>query len=199
MLSLRFACFARYSFVQAAKVDSSAAATASASASSASQLKKFVDLKPVFDKTGMYCLNEDDDNNHLNMLNNDPGMLLKSDADEQLLIHIPFTTTVKVHSINMVAPPGDTAPATVRIFVNKTNPGFDDCEAGATQTLQMTPKDLEPGSITKLNFVKFQAVTSLTVFVEDNQGGDDETILQQLSIYGIPLQQMDMSEFKQCG
>ena len=71
--------------MQAAKVDNSSAAAATATASSsestdAKQMKKFVDLRPVFDKTGMYCLNEDDDSNHLNMLNNDPGMILKRSA-----------------------------------------------------------------------------------------------------------------------
>ena len=42
--------------------------------------------------------------------------VLSSDADEQLLITVEFTESVKLHGISIVAPGGDSAPATVKLF-----------------------------------------------------------------------------------
>jgi hypothetical protein len=46
-----------------------------------------------------------------------------------------------------------------------------------------------------LQFVKYQRVKSLTLFIEDNQGGDI-TALGGLKFYGRPVISTNMSEFK---
>ena len=126
--------------------------------------------------------------------------IIKSDCDEQLLFSIVFRQTVRLQSIGFAAP--SAAPKTVKIFVNKgayspppasrlrpapprplrgrlscarlppaariDNMSFDDVEMPATQTLTVTGAAQIP-----LQFVKFQSVTSVTVFVEDNQDDDE--------------------------
>ena len=97
-------------------------------------------------------------------------MIVESDADEQLLINIAFTSRVKVHSME-IAGPGGRAPKNVKLFANRTGLGFDDCESAvAEQELDLEPEKL--GERIELKFVKFQAVDKLTVFIGSNQ--DDE-------------------------
>lgn len=50
--------------------------------------------------------------------------------------------------------------------------------------------------MTLLKFVKFQRVSSLTLFVEGNAGGADYTALSSLRIFGVPLQGTDVSKIK---
>lgn len=45
-------------------------------------------------------------------------------------------------------------------------------------------------------FVKFQNVSSLTVFVEDNQGGEATSVIQRLRFIGQTQAATNMSEFK---
>ena len=80
----------------------------------------------------------------------------------------------------------------MNLYVNRTNLGFEDCDdVEATQTLQLNDEDLkENGPATQLKYVKYQRVKSLTIFIEENQGGD-VTCLGGLKLFGrvscIPL------------
>jgi len=65
-----------------------------------------------------------------------------------------------------------------------------------TSTLISTFLLLQEDTLTPLKFLKFQNVASLTVFVEDNQGGDDTTVISRLRIIGQPHEASDMSQFK---
>jgi hypothetical protein len=49
--------------------------------------------------------------------------------------------------------------------------------------------------VTLLKFVKFQRVSSLTLFIESNNGAD-YTALSSLRIFGTPLQGTDVSKIK---
>eukprot|EP01052_Picozoa_sp_SAG31_P033922 SAG31_NODE_3895_length_3773_cov_21.681818_8_plen_124_part_00 len=51
-------------------------------------------------------------------LRDSDDLILKSDADEQLLIYCPFRDTVKIQSLSIKAPADGTGPATVKIFKN---------------------------------------------------------------------------------
>lgn len=92
---------------------------------------------------------------------------LRSDADEQLLISIQLAQPSKISSIRIAAPEAATAPSTVKLFVNRDHLAFDDVEdLPPTQVLELSGVSAE----LKLNFVKFQNVSTLTVFIEGNQG-----------------------------
>ena len=47
-----------------------------------------------------------------------------------------------------------------------------------------------------LRYVKFQNVQNLTLFVKDNQSGDDVTQVDYLGIIGSPVQTTNMQDFK---
>ena len=70
---------------------------------------------------------------------------LKSDADEQLLVTINLPSAAKLHEIKISGPDDGTAPKEVKLFANKANMSFDDCEDfPATQTLEFSVMEL-PG------------------------------------------------------
>ena len=91
-------------------------------------------------------------------------------------------------------------PATVKIFVNRNNLGFEDVEdVDPTQEIELTSADLSESSdpiMTK--FVKFQRVKSLTIFIEDNAGGD-VSALGGLEIMGRTTATTNMKDFKKQG
>jgi hypothetical protein len=129
-------------------------------------------------------------------------LLLSSDADEELLLNVTFqemcacprapghasraargvrtrrprlpTRTarrVKIHSIAVMAPDDGTAPKQLRLFVNKNAMDFDSARDGApAQELELSPEQF--GERIELRFVKFQAVTTLSIFVPSNQGDE---------------------------
>jgi hypothetical protein len=67
--------------------------------------------------------------------------------------------------------------------------GFSDCEnVEETQLIELTEADWSGGESVekKVAFVKFQRVNSITLFVEDNYGGDISA-LGGLRIDGVPV------------
>ncbi len=98
--------------------------------------------------------------------------MVKSDADDQLLLSIPLTTMCKIRSIKVSAPAGkshaqgydfailsqaykrfpvagELTPTRLRVFTNRPEMGFDDVEDfPATQEWELTPEmlteDAEP-------------------------------------------------------
>jgi len=69
----------------------------------------------------------------------------------------------------------------------------------ATQDLELTEAQLMgEGEAIKLNFVKFQYVSNMTIFIPENLGGET-TQVSSLKLFGSPVIQMNMSEFKKQG
>jgi len=58
----------------------------------------------------------------------------------------------------------------------------------------LTAEDMKKGPI-QLKYVKYQRVKSLTLFIEDNQGGEI-TALGGLKLTGRPVTSTNMAEFK---
>ena len=113
-------------------------------------------------------------------------MLVKSDADEQLLLSVAFSSKVKVHSIKIDAPEGASAPKTLKLFVNKASLDFSDVESMAPdQTFELAPEQI--GQRLELKFVKFQNVDRLTLFFADNQGDVEVTALSGIRLWGAGL------------
>ena len=80
--------------------------------------------------------------------------------------------------------------------------GFDDTESfPPTQVLELSRSDFAAdGSATvALNFVKFQCVQSLTLFIADNQQGSDVTALARLQFVGMPIQATNVNDLKKQG
>jgi hypothetical protein len=70
--------------------------------------------------------------------------------------------------------------------------------AQVTQELEFSESDLE-GVAKPVKFVSFQDTASLTLFVENNVGDTDETIIQRLVISGQKVDGTNMNDLKACG
>jgi len=128
-------------------------------------------------------------------LRDQAGLLVESDADEQLLINIAFSTKMKIHSLALVGPEDGRAPKSIRLFVNRTQIGFEDAEnVPAEQELDFEPSQL--GERIELKFVKFQSVDRLTVFVSGNQGDEESTAVSGLRFWGTTVATTKMGDFK---
>mmetsp|Transcript_14697 Transcript_14697/g.35413 ORF Transcript_14697/g.35413 Transcript_14697/m.35413 type:complete len:195 (+) Transcript_14697:171-755(+) len=162
---------------------------------------KLVDLSAMLDKTLSYARNENTAYPWGNLFIGDSRLGTQSDADEQLILHLTFQEFVKVKSIkftewNRGANP-DMNPVTVHIHVNRNNLGFEDIEdVDPAQSITLTSGDLqEISDAIDLYYVKFQRVKSLTLFIEDNAGGD-VTAIGGLKIMGRTIATTNMNDFK---
>ena len=158
-----------------------------------------VDLSDLIVKEKCHCLNDSPGKPFTNLFNGDERMTVQSDDDEQLLMTFEFREAVRLHSVNIVAPPGDGAPRTVKLFVNKPSIDFTETDdLPAAQTLVLGPDDVEKDRVTKLKMQCFTYVNLLTLFVQDNHGAD-ETQISSITFNGSPLASFDMKEFKKVG
>ena len=47
------------------------------------------------------------------------SQVVRSDADEQLLVNIMFKTSVKLKAVSITAPEGEERPSVVKLFINQ--------------------------------------------------------------------------------
>jgi len=121
---------------------------------------------------------------------------VKSDADEQLLVSIAFPQLMKLHAVKIAGPDDGSAPKTIKLFANKSNMDFGDCEDyPATQTLTLSGTS----QTMPLQLTKFLSVSSITVFIEDNQADDEVTALSRLEFVGVPVHTTNMNDLKKVG
>lgn len=121
-----------------------------------------------------------------------------SDADEQLLLHIPLTNLAKVYSvlIKYKAPvkSGEVdvdetqKPTKIKVWNNRTSIlSFEDTDSTITQheeELTESSWDSNGWYEVKFKYVRFQKVSSLDLFIE---GEDDEshTLVEKIVIVGV--------------
>jgi len=161
------------------------------------EVKGYSDLKPFMLSSGCNCLNESDDHTHENVFE-DNDKFLESDCDEQLILTVSFNQAIKIHSIKIKAPGDGHGPKTIKLFVNQpSSVDFDQAEGmEGVQKIDLTPDDITGEKVIPLRFVKFQNVTNLVIFVANNQGDEETTIVNYFKFIGIPLSATNMSEFK---
>ncbi|XP_057763686.1 PITH domain-containing protein At3g04780 [Salvia miltiorrhiza] len=170
------------------------------SAEAASSLQRNqVDLLEFIDWSSVECLNQKSSHSLPNALKqgyrDDEGLNLESDADEQLLIYIPFNQVVKIHSI-VIKGPEEEGPKTVKLFANREHMGFSNVnDFPPSDTMVLSEENLK-GKPVILKYVKFQNVRSLTIFIEDNQSGSEISKVQKIALYGTTVQTTDMKSLK---
>ena len=129
-----------------------------------------------------------------------PTDWVETDTDEQLMLYIPFQSTLKIHTLLITSLPpkpseGETRedlpmrPKTIRIYSNKAHVlGFEEAEdVTATQEITLAPEDWDKETGTakiELRFVRFQNVTSLVVFIVDGEGDSEKVRVDRLRIIG---------------
>ncbi|KZS99919.1 DUF1000-domain-containing protein [Laetiporus sulphureus 93-53] len=99
----------------------------------------------------------------------DEETFLESDADDQMIIRVPFTGSVKLRAVLLKAGPGEHTPAKVKVYSNLDNGDFSNIadakpvqEFGIAQGREIGEYHVMPA--------KFPNVTSLTLFFPSSQG-----------------------------
>lgn len=109
---------------------------------------------------------------------NDESDYLESDADDQLIIRIPFIGSVKLRSLMIKASPADQIPSEIHVFPNLETLDFEEASDG---TVQATQK-LQSIAITRdvvtypLKTAKFNNVRSITLFIPASLGSETSRI-----------------------
>ncbi|CAG2005696.1 unnamed protein product [Fusarium graminearum] len=100
---------------------------------------------------------------------------LASDVDEQLLMTVPFTAQIKLHSILIRTSPSASAPKTLHLFINRDDLDFAAAEeSDPVQTLELSQTgDLQEIPVKRALFGKVQR---LVLFFADNFGDGDEDV-----------------------
>ncbi|KAK4702665.1 thioredoxin 1, partial [Phenoliferia sp. Uapishka_3] len=154
-------------------------------------------LNSLIDMAQISCLNENASHNVRDLLKGGGDKWLESDADEQLLIHIPMNSSTKIRALRLVTLPSAAAhaPKTIKLFVNRANLGFDDAESEEpAQEIEITAAQASGSEAIQLRFVRFVNVSVLSIFVVDNQGGEDVTRIDKLELLGLAIESTDMSQ-----
>jgi len=101
--------------------------------------------------------------------------VLESDADEQLLMHIPFSGSCKLYSILIRTSDSPSAPQTVKLFRNRDDIDFATAtDLQPTQTVTL-PRTNDVAEI-PLNRAHWNMTTSINLFFEDNHSGGEEDV-----------------------
>jgi hypothetical protein len=141
---------------------------------------------------------------------------VESDTDEQLMLYIPFNSTLKIHSLHITSLPPSTPdegededelpmrPRTLRLFINRaTILGFEDAEDNEpVQVATIAPEDWDSKTGTAkvdLRFVKFQKVTSLIVFFVDGDGEREKIRVDRIRVIGEAGEKRDLGKLEKIG
>ncbi|KAF3044733.1 hypothetical protein E8E12_009978 [Didymella heteroderae] len=192
----------------------------------ASLPRGYTDVTEQVDVRGLDLLNADSDFGGVRTLfeTSKPSSLSKgkgsadtkdwveSDVDNQLMLYVPFTSTVKVHTIQITSNPpvGEddddipVRPKTIHIWTNRQhNLGFEEAEdIPSTQTIELKESDWDKETGTaklELRFVKFQNVYSLVLFVQDGDGDSEKTRIDRIRFIGETGEKRDMGKLEKIG
>ncbi|KAK4561069.1 Thioredoxin-like protein 1 [Recurvomyces mirabilis] len=135
---------------------------------------------------------------------------LESDTDEQLMLFIPFQSTVKLHSLHLTSLPladeeETSRPKTLKLYTNRsTTLGFDEADdIPCTQTIALSPSDWDDKTGTakvELRYVKFQNISSLVVFVVDGESEEGEKVrVDRVRLWGETGEKRAMGKLEKVG
>ena len=141
------------------------------------------------DTENVRCLNEDEEHTVLHAIKpraerHDTTKWLESDADEQLIIKIPFTGSVKLKCFSLGSGPGGHGPLKVKAFINRDDIDFDNVNAIPPVQEWELPPDNPVDAYHMFKVAKFGQVRTLTLFVDTNYG-NDTTQITYLNFRGI--------------
>lgn len=131
-------------------------------------------LYHIVDHQNVLALNVIEQNNIIKPWEdrNDETIYLESDADDQMIIRIPFAdSAAKLVSILVKAGPGDQTPSKIQLFVNDDNLDFDDIARRTAAQEFEVPQSREIGEY-QLRPTRFTNCRSITVFIPASQGAD---------------------------
>ncbi|PSR80280.1 PITH domain-domain-containing protein [Coniella lustricola] len=115
---------------------------------------------------------------------------LASDADEQLIVNVPFTGQVKLHAILLRTSQSDSAPRTLRVFQNRDDVDFAAAEDGEPAQEFELSRTSEVQEL-PVKRAKFGRVQRLALFFPDNFGDGEEDVTR-LSYLGFKGEWMQL-------
>ena len=187
--------------------------------------KGYADVTDQVDPKGLELLNRDNEAGEPRVLfdSSKPSGLagkgknsgkdwVESDTDEQLMLYIPFQSTLKVHSLQITSLPTENEdddetpmrPKTLSLYTNRSHVlGFDEAEdIPAVQTVEIKEQDWDSKTGTAnvpLRYVKFQNVTSLVVFFVDGDGDSEKLRVDRIRIVGDAGEKRSMGKLEKIG
>ncbi|KAI9495310.1 galactose-binding domain-like protein [Zychaea mexicana] len=133
------------------------------------------------DRDNVRCLNEAEPDSGKSVIKPwnerfDNEKFVESDADEQLILFVPFTGSVKLRSICLRTARGDTAPSTMKVFINRDDVDFDAAESYTpVQTWELVEgSDDVVEYATRIT--KFTNIRNITLYFPENFGADTSII-----------------------
>ncbi|KAF9565426.1 DUF1000-domain-containing protein [Agrocybe pediades] len=101
----------------------------------------------------------------------DESQYIESDADDQLIIRVPFTGAVRLKAVLLKAGPAGQTPLKFALFANEANLDFDDVnDRTPTQEFDV-PQNRDVGEYS-VKTAKFSNISSVTLFIPASQGAD---------------------------
>ncbi|PRP75130.1 hypothetical protein PROFUN_03966 [Planoprotostelium fungivorum] len=97
---------------------------------------------------------------------------LESDDDEELIIYIPFTASIKLKSFMIIGGNQGDSPKKLKIFTNREDVDF----SNASSLKPVQEWDLQADSKGEHDIALFNSVSSITVFIPQNYGADNTKI-----------------------
>ncbi|KKO97656.1 hypothetical protein THAR02_10237 [Trichoderma harzianum] len=177
----------------------------------------YSDITDQVELRGCELLNADDDAGPVKVLfeNSQPSALregasaakdwVQSGSDDQLLLFIPFQSTIKLHTLQITSFPPDgnsdvSRPGVLHLFINRTsNMDFGEAEdAEPTQAITLEPQDWNADGTANisLRFVKFQKTTTLTIFVQKGDGEAETVRIDRIKLIGEAGAKRDMGKLQ---
>ncbi|KAF8510938.1 DUF1000-domain-containing protein [Hysterangium stoloniferum] len=101
----------------------------------------------------------------------DETIFVESDADDQLIIRVPFTGSIKLRSILIKSGPGDQTPSRVALFPNQAQFDFEDA-SDMTPVQELTIVQSREVGNYAVKPAKFSNISSITLFFPSSQGAD---------------------------
>lgn len=105
----------------------------------------------------------------------DQSTFLESDADDQLIIRVPFTGSIRLRSLLIKAGPGSKTPSKISLFANQPNLDFDGIE-DRTPSQEFEIAESNDVGEYPLKTVKFSNISSVTLFIPSARGADTSKI-----------------------
>jgi hypothetical protein len=150
------------------------------------------DLSSSINIRGSYCLNAASDAPFTNLLTFEESKVLRSDADEQLILQLELQGNFSLSQLWLRIPSDDSCPRTICAYINRPNIGFGDVEDIApTEEFVVRPNSSNNTVKLTLNQFKWRNTFSITLFVKDNHGAE-QTVLQGLNLFGKPVDGIDV-------
>ncbi|CAK5269860.1 unnamed protein product [Mycena citricolor] len=96
---------------------------------------------------------------------------ISSDADDQIIVRIPFTDSVKLRALLLKTGPADETPTKVLLFANDANLDFDDLDDKTPTQECLVAQGREVGEYA-LRTAKFSNLSSISLLFPASQGAD---------------------------